>query len=73
MQVCPRFKLKSAYHSSLTVSYLSSLKSCLAPRLDSRSTEKVFVEVYEKQIFNSVLTPIRVYVFKLSFLITLDI
>ena len=55
------------------LSYLSSLKSCSGPWLDSNSIDKVSVEVYEKQIFSSVFTPIRVYVFRLSFLITLDI
>ena len=33
----------------------------------------VSVEVYEKQIFSYVFTPIRVYVFELSFLTILDI
>ena len=73
MQVFSRNELKNACHQSSTTSYLSSLKSCLALWLDSSSTDRVSVEVYEKQIFNFVLTPIRVYVFGLSFLITLDI
>ena len=55
------------------LSYLSSLKSCSALWLDSILTDRVFVEIYEKQIFSSVLTPIRVYEFGLSFLITLNI
>ena len=54
-------------------SYLSSLKSCSAPWLYSSSTDRVSVEVYEKQIFSFVLTPIHVYVFGLSFLTILDI
>ena len=41
--------------------------------LDSSSTDRVSVEVYEKQSFSSVLTPIRDYVFGISFLTTLDI
>ena len=73
MQVCPRKKLKSACHLSSIASHLSSLKSCLTPWLKSSSTNKVFVEVYEKQNSNFVLTQIRVYVFGLSFLSTLDI
>ena len=39
----------------------------------SNSTDRVSVEVYEKQIFNFVLTPICVYMFGFSFLTTLDI
>ena len=55
------------------LSYLSSLKSCSASWLDNSSTDRVSVEVYKKQIFSSVLTQIRVYVFEPSFLTTLDI
>ena len=55
------------------LSYLSSFKSFSAPWLDSSSTDRISVEVYEKQIFSSVLTPICVYVFEFSFLTTLDI
>ena len=41
--------------------------------LDSFSTDKLFVEIYEKQIFSSDFHPIREYVFRLSFLTTLNI
>ena len=41
------------------LSYLSSLKSCSAPWLDSSLIDKVSVKVYEKKIFSSVLTSIR--------------
>ena len=50
-----------------------SLKSCSAPRLDNSLIDKVSVEIYEKQIFSSVLTPIQFYVFGLSFLTILYI
>ena len=42
-------------------------------QLDSSSTDRVSIEVYEKQNFTSVLTLIRDYVFEFSFLTTLDI
>ena len=41
--------------------------------LDSFSTDKLFVEIYEKQIFSSDFHPIREYVFRFSFLTTLNI
>ena len=41
--------------------------------LDSFSIDKLFVEIYEKQIFSSDFHPIRGYMFKLSFLTTLNI
>ena len=42
-------------------------------RLNSYSTDKEFVEIYEKQIFSSDFHPIYEYVFGISFLTTLDI
>ena len=42
------------------------LKTC-------KSVQDSSVELYEKQNSNFVLTPIRFYVFGLSFLLTLDI
>ena len=48
-------------------------RAVLATWLDSSLTDKVFVKVYEKQIFSSVLTPIHDYVLELFFLATLDI
>ena len=48
-------------------------KVVLAPWLDSNSTNRVSVEVYEKHNFRSVLTLIRDYVFELYFLTTLNI
>ena len=44
-----------------------------APWLDNSLTNRVSVEVYEKQNSSSVLTPIFDYVFGLSFLTILDI
>ena len=41
--------------------------------LDSFSTDKLSVEIYQKQIFSSDFHPIREYVFRLSFLTTLNI
>ena len=41
--------------------------------LDGFSIDKLFVEVYEKQIFSSAFHPIRVYMFEFSFLTTLNI
>ena len=43
------------------------------PWLNNSSTDKVYVEVYEKQNFSFVLTSIRNYMFEFSFLTTLDI
>ena len=37
------------------------------------STDKLSIEVYEKKIFSSNFHPIRVYMFRLSFLTTLNI
>ena len=41
--------------------------------LDSFSTDKLSIEIYEKQIFNFDFHPIHEYVFRLSFLTTLNI
>ena len=41
--------------------------------LDNSSIDRVFVEIYEKQNFRSILTLIREFVFGFSFLTTLDI
>ena len=40
--------------------------------LNSSSIDKLSIEVYEKQIFNSNFHPIRVYMFELSFLTILN-
>ena len=44
-----------------------------ARSLTASSIDTLFVEVYEKHIFSFVLHPIREYMFRLSFLITLNI
>ena len=41
--------------------------------LDSYSIDKLSIKIYENQIFNSNFTPIRVYMFRLFFLTTLNI
>ena len=41
--------------------------------LESCSIDKLSIEIYENQIFSSDFTPIIVYFFRLSFLITLNI
>ena len=41
--------------------------------LDNCSTDKVSIEVYEIQFFRADFTPIREYMFGLSFLTTLNI
>ena len=48
-------------------------RAVLVPWLDSSSTDRVSIKVYEKQNFSTVLTSIYGYVFRLSFLTTLDI
>ena len=40
---------------------------------DSCSTEAVSIENYEIQIFKSIFTHIQVYLYRVSFLTTLDI
>ena len=73
MQVCPRFKLKNA--SSLKLSI--ELKKLFQPHDLTVSRQLLdrwlSIEVYEKQNFKFVLTPICDYMFGLSFLTTLDI
>ena len=41
--------------------------------LDSYSIDNLFIEIYENQFFRSDFMHIHVYVFRLSFLTTLDI
>ena len=41
--------------------------------LDNCWIDNLSIEIYENQIFNSDFTPIHVYMFGLSFLITLNI
>ena len=41
--------------------------------LDNYSIDRVFIEIYENQIFSSDFTPIRVYMFEFSFLTILNI
>ena len=48
-------------------------KAAEARNLTTISIDTLSVEVYEKQIFSSVLHPIREYMFRLSFLTTLNI
>ena len=48
-------------------------RAILVSWLDSSSIDRVSVKIYEKQIFSSILTSIRDYVFGLSFLTILNI
>ena len=41
--------------------------------LDNYSIDMVSIEIYENHIFSSDITPIRVYMFELSFLTILNI
>ena len=65
--------VKGAIYSNSTASIHQALKSCSSPWLDSSSTDRVSIEIYEIQIFCSVFHPIHDYMFELSFLTTLDI
>ena len=49
------------------------LKTVEGRSLTASSIDRVSVEIYEKQIFSSILHPIHKYVFMLSFLTTLNI
>ena len=52
---------------------VSSLRSCSSPVARQHLDRQVSIELYEKQNSSSFLTLIRDYVFRLSFLTTLDI
>ena len=77
MQVCPRFKLKKCYSLKLDSQLSIELKKLFQPRGSTAARQnlnrQVSIELYENQNFSFVLTLIRDYVFKLSFLTTLDI
>ena len=76
MRVCPRNKLKKCLSLKLDSCPSIKLKKLFQPHESTATRQQLdrqaFVEVYEKQSFSSVLTPIRDYVFGLSFLTTLD-
>ena len=44
-----------------------------SPMLNSCSIDNLSIEIYENHIFSSDFAPIRVYMFELSFLTTLNI
>ena len=77
MQVCPRNKSKSAGFqnstASLTDRIYRGLKCSFYPILDSCSIDKLSIEIYKNQIFSSDFIPICVYMFRFSFLTTLNI
>ena len=77
MQVCPRFKLKKCCSLKLDSQLSIELKNLFQPRGLTAARQhldrQVSVKLYEKQNSSYVLTPIRFYVFGLSFLTTLDI
>ena len=57
----------------MIASNLSRFRAFWIRWLDSNSTDRVSIEVYETQIFESVFHQIRDYMFELFFLTTLDI
>ena len=81
IRVCPRNKLKKCLSlkldSQLDNQLSIELKKLFQPRGSTAARQhldrQVSAELYEKQNSSSVLTPIRFYVFELSFLTTLDI
>ena len=77
MQVYPRNKWRSAEFSNSTTSSIASiywgLKAVLARGSTASSIDTLFLEVYEIQFFRADFNPTRVYMFRLSFLTTLNI
>ena len=77
MQVCQRFKLKKCYSLKPDSQLSIELKKLFQPRGSIATRQhldrQLSVELYEKQNSISVLTLIRDYVFRPSFLLTLDI
>ena len=57
----------------MTASIYRGLKNYSSPMLDSFLIDKLSVEIFEKQIFSSNFHPISEYMFRLSFLTTLNI
>ena len=49
------------------------LKGNSSPMLDSCSIDKLSIKIYENKIFSSDFIPIHVYVFRFSFLTTLNL
>ena len=73
MQVSPRKKWRSAGFQSSTASIYWGLKVAEARCSTTSSIDKLFIEIYEKQIFSFDFHQIRVYMFGLSFFTTLNI
>ena len=77
MQICPRIKWRSVEFWSLTASSTDriyrDLKGYVSLMLDSFSIDKLSIEIYENHILSFDFTPICVYLFRLSFLTTLNI
>ena len=71
MRVCPRNKLKKCLSLKLDSQSSIELKKLFQPGGSTATRQQLdkqtSVEVYKKQIFNSVLILIRDYVFELSF------
>ena len=59
--------------ASSTDSIYRGLKGIFNPMLNSWSIDNLSIEIYENQYFRSNFTQIYVYLFRLSFLITLNI
>ena len=77
MQIYPRIKLRSVvFQSSIassTNSIYQGLKGLFSPMLHRCSIDNLSIEIYENQFFISNFTLIHVYLFRLSFLTTLNI
>ena len=72
MQICLRNKWKSLTTSSTDCIYWG-LKGKFNLMLDSCLTDTLSIEIYENQFFRFDFTHIHVYVFRLSFITTLNI
>ena len=73
IKVCPRIKWESARFQNSTVSMYRGLKNCEAWNSTTSSIDTLSIEVYKIQFFRANFNPIREYVFRLSFLTTLNI
>ena len=73
MQVCPRIMWENAGFYNSTANIYRGLKNCEAKNSTASSINTLFVEVYGIRVFRAGFHPIRVYMFGLSFLTTLNI
>ena len=77
MQICPRIKWKvldfKAWQLARQIEIYWGLKGRVSLMLDSCLIDKLSTEIYKNQFFRFDFTPICVYLFRLSFLTTLNI